>query len=270
MPDESIEVQILVETSEALKNAEEIRQRLDALKKEMFDLSSQGKQALKDVAAGMIEAKKAAQELAKVEYENLYGEVDKDFIKQQKEELTQYSKDVRTALAEALKEETEYFKQQEQLAKQASTTRKAEFKSATDDEKAQAKEAAKAQSEYAKVTQQGFGVMSAAAQQYGTRIQKIKDIIVNTAQSTGQSWDQVAQRMQKFGVSTKDINQALKELNSQTKATTQSTKIFGIEVGKLGDIGKFVFGSILGITAVTAIREIIGLFKDAAGEAIGF
>ncbi|MHA2344505.1 MAG: hypothetical protein ACXADW_21830, partial [Candidatus Hodarchaeales archaeon] len=292
MPDEGekLIIEIIAKTDEALedveklrddtvKNAEQIRDGLDKIKKEMLELSSTGKQSLKDIAAGMIqtkeealEAAKAARELAKAAGEDIsmFGDEDKDFAKEQRKELADYKKDVRTALQEALKEEKEYFTKQGRFAKEAATTREAQAKKAAQAEKKQILDAKAIQAEYVKVTKQGFGVMSAAAEAYGQRVKKIKDIIRNTAKSSGQSWDEVAQRMKRLGVPIKDINQALKELNSQTKKTTKSTKLFGFELGKLGDIGKFVFGSILGLSAVTAVREIIQLFKAAAQEVIGF
>ena len=61
--DETIITRIVIETADAIKNAAEIRENLDVIKKEMLELSSVGKQSLKDIAAGMIEAKKAAQDL---------------------------------------------------------------------------------------------------------------------------------------------------------------------------------------------------------------
>ena len=268
---ETIITRILVETSDAIKNAAEIRGNLDVLKKEMLELSSVGKQSLKDIAAGMIEAKKAAQELEavakKTSKEGMFDEEDKGFAKQQREELAKYKADVKQALGEALKEESNYFKAGEKLAKQAGKTRGEEARKAAQTE---TKAIKAAQAEYVKVTKQGFGVMSAAAQAYGQRVKKIKDIIRDTAQSSGKSWNDVAQRMKRLGVPIKDINQALKELNSQTKKTTQSTKIFGMEIGKLGKVGQFVFGSILGLGAVQILRSIIGKFKEAAQEVIGF
>ena len=55
--DETIIARIIFENAEALKNAADMRDGLDALKKKMLELSSLGKVALKDLAEGLIKEK---------------------------------------------------------------------------------------------------------------------------------------------------------------------------------------------------------------------
>lgn len=57
---------------------------------------------------------------------------------------------------------------------------------------------------------------------------------------------------------------AVTQAQNEIKSATSSTKVFGVEIGNMGDIAKFVFGSVLGVTAVTVLRNIINYFKEAA------
>jgi hypothetical protein len=258
MADEEIRVEIIIEDEEAIRGADELRDRVDDLKKRLLELSIAGKQSLDDIAKSM-------RDVAKIKVEGKF-ETDEEAQKAQSEATKEFKDNLKTALTEAKREQKEFFDEQVRLSTQASKTRQQQAKAAAAAEKAELVKLRNAHREYVKVSQQGFGVMSSAARQYGQTIQRIRNIITQTAQRTGQSWQQVAQRMQQLGVPTMQINQALKQLN--TASTQAQGGLQGLiqRLGNLGNVGQFVFGSVLGFTAVTVLHRVTRAFVDFAKE----
>jgi DNA repair exonuclease SbcCD ATPase subunit len=132
------------------------------------------------------------------------------------------------------------------------------------------KQAKAAQTEYEQVTKRGYGEMSPLAQQYGQQVKKTAQIIQSTAQRAGQSWQQVTQRMARLGVPIRQINNALQQLNAQTKQTATGVGGLTSKVSSLGNVGKYVFGTVLGLSAITALRDIARGIKEAAEAALDF
>ena len=60
------------------------------------------------------------------------------------------------------------------------------------------------------------------------------------------------------------VDQEVKKLEQSAKQTGKSFKLFGKDIGSVGDIAKFVFGSILGVGAVQVLRSLINFLKEAA------
>jgi hypothetical protein len=63
---------------------------------------------------------------------------------------------------------------------------------------------------------------------------------------------------------------ATKHLKQTQDETTKSMRLFGREIGNVGDMARLVFGSILGVTAITALRNIIRFFQEATKEGLEF
>ena len=305
--DQTIKVVIEIDDSQTLKAAANIRNETDRMIVKLQELSIEGKQSLEDVAAGMIKAAEAAKEATK-ELDALGG---KPKLSIEEQIATRAALDeeialVKKALREATKERTEYFKSQDKLAKESAEIRKQQVKEVSEAEKTALKESQAAQKEYAKITQQGYGVMSAGAKAYGQIIQKTRKVIEESVKRSGKPFQEVAERMRQLGVPAQQINQALKEMRRdgqqavdvlnklrninlaatkvQFEQTRDATVAFlnamkGINtatqpfnerlrgmvsgLGNLGQVGQFVFGSVLGIGAVQAIRQIIDVFREA-------
>jgi phosphohistidine phosphatase SixA len=239
--------------------ADEIRDRVEDLKQRLLELSIAGKKSLEDTARAM-------REVADITADVKGIEDDDEARKARSEATNEFKTDLKTALAEVKQDQKSFYDEQKRMSTEASKVRQQQVKAASAAEKAELVKLRNAHREYVKITQQGFGVMSNAARQYGQNIQRIKNIITQTAQRTGQSWQQVAQRMQQLGVPTMQINQALKQLN--TVSTQAQGGIQGLiqRLTNLGGVGQFVFGSILGFTAITVLQRVTRAFVDFAKE----
>jgi hypothetical protein len=141
-------------------------------------------------------------------------------------------------------------------------------KANTDRQKRELQSLRKAHTEYVKITRQGYGEMSKAAQQYGQQINRIRQQIQQTAQRTGQSWNQVAESMARTGTPVKQINLALQQLNTQAQQTTGRFGGLLQRITGFGNISKLVFGGIIGVTAVQAFQRATQAFMDFAKEIV--
>jgi len=265
--DETIITRLIVETDEAMRKMEEIREMVDSLKLEMQALAKEGKQPLQDAAKAMKElaeaGKKAQQSIIAKEKAKFIGDRDAEKIKNAQEKLKEYEnvlKRLPQAFQEARKEESLYSKQQAKAITEISAKRKQSLKTEQD----ALRQMKAAQAEYTRITKQGYGVMSSQAQQYGQQIQKTAQIIQRTAQRTGQSWNQVGQRMARLGVPIQQINTALQQLNTQTQQSATGLRGMVSNIGNLGTIAKGVFGGIIGFGAVQAVQRLTRAFLDLA------
>ena len=101
---------------------------------------------------------------------------------------------------------------------------------------------------------------------FRAQVEQAKRDIKDLSQQSGQNFRVVGTAIKSMvdeGMKVKAVTQAMRELNQETKQS-------GDSFSGLGTVGQFVFGSVLGITAVTAIRKIIDLLKQAAEAGIEF
>jgi len=90
--------------------------------------------------------------------------------------------------------------------------------------KQQTAQATAAQREWEQATKQGLSQMSAQATAYGQSVGKTSQIIQQTAQRNGQSWQQVAQRMVQLGVPINLVNNAMKQLGQTAQQVANTIK----------------------------------------------
>jgi hypothetical protein len=126
------------------------------------------------------------------------------------------------------------------------------------------------------------------AKAFREQVDALKQRLQELAKQSGQSFKDIAEGMKRartaeltdaFGkVDTKGVQQfnkaltvalresekAAKDLDKELKQKPKDTKAAGSAFGQLGDAAKYVFGTIFGITAITAIRDLI----QAMGELI--
>src|SRR4030067_530268 len=209
MADEDIVIRFFAITDDAVKNAEKIRDLIDQIKTKALQSSSEQKVALKDLETSWISLAKAqkAAEIKEIKKTPITPLVSKENVQAQVQAVAkQYDEmiaRIRVAFKEAQSEEQKYFagqatlikesqKQQQEATKQsvedAKTAAKEKLalikndvafrkeleKQAQAEIKAQTKEAIATANEYARVTKQGYGVMSEGAQKYGVQIQAEK------------------------------------------------------------------------------------------------
>lgn len=110
-----------------------------------------------------------------------------------------------------------------------------------------------AAAEWAAVTKQGYGVMSAAAQQYGQQVMQIAQQIKATSAQTGQSFQQVAQNMVAAGTPIKQVNAALK--------TLQTTAISAGSVFQ--NLGRIILSAFGIYSVVQLFRTFINYLREA-------
>lgn len=86
------------------------------------------------------------------------------------------------------------------------------------------------------------------------------------------SWENIdfATGLQAEAPSAQAFKQALGELNDEIIDTSKSTNNFSGALGQLGEIGQFVFGTILGVTALKVLQDVIQYFKQAVEEGRNF
>lgn len=121
-----------------------------------------------------------------------------------------------------------------------------------------------------------------------TRTQKLKQLIQDWANITGNSTNKVAGAFKILADEVKKgdagfvtsannlikVDQALTPIPTKLKEAGEAagegpTGLAGA-FSKLGTIGQFVFGSVLGITVVSTLKNIIEFFKQATAEALEF
>jgi hypothetical protein len=271
MADEEIILELSVEANEFVQKILEIRGITDDTTKQLAKFATAYKTSFKEAAKAIIDLKKETLDLeAKAQKAGELLPEQKRSAAERAKELSKFTADIKESLAELTRADREYYKKQDALANASTKSRLKEIQEKVKAQKAALKAAAAAQREYNKITKQGYGVMSAAAQQYGQQIQKIQGIIQRTAQSSGQSWQQVGQRMSKLGVPIQQINTALQQLNTQTKQTTTGLQGFISKLGGLGNIARYVIGGSLGLVAIRVLRQLVDYFKQATQAAIDF
>lgn len=99
-----------------------------------------------------------------------------------------------------------------------------EEKATADLQKKNLAELTRAQQEYEKVSLQGYGRLSPAAQQYGDAVQHIKNTILAQAQTGGQTYQQIAQQMSQAGVGANVLKTALEEIKREETAVAEAAK----------------------------------------------
>lgn len=110
--------------------------------------------------------------------------------------------------------------------------------------------------------QKHYALSGQAAVDYAKRIDDIKRKIQEIAKTTGVSFKAAAESLKgTFNVS--EVNEGLKQLTATTGGTTQA-------FGGLGNVAQFVFGSVLGLSAVNVLRNIVKYLQDAAQAGVEF
>lgn len=100
-------------------------------------------------------------------------------------------------------------------------------------------------------------------------IELYKQQILEVRKTSQESFQNIAESIRRTswfqlgGGDTKALSIAVKELEKDSGGLVA-------QFSALGDISKFVFGSILGITAVTAVRDLINVLKDAIKKGLEF
>lgn len=103
-----------------------------------------------------------------------------------------------------------------------------------------------------------------AAEAYRQKIDSLKKSMLEMKQQQGTSLQDASKGLAMAGKGTPtELNQALKELTKETENTQGA-------FGKLGSVSSFVFGTVLGFTAITVLRNLIGALKDAAQAGYDF
>lgn len=241
MADQTIIIQYVVDAQKALEDAQKMREIINQTKADVATLAQTAQTSFKDLGRAMIKefqalkndsaGKKALGDFLKIDPDTIQSATAFAQARQRAISL------VRTAVQEL---------GQEERAQAAATARTAV--------QARSQEAM-AMREYEKITKQGYGVMSAAAQAYGAQVAAVKQQIVTQAQASGQTYQQVAQQMQAAGASANTLNSALKQLNTSGKQT-QGT------MGGLAQAIQYAFVTVLGLNAVNAIREAIAALGE--------
>ena len=265
--DELIITRLIVEADEFIQGVTKSRDQIEQFKLELRELSVESGKSLKDIGAEWL---KLAEQKKKALAAKIPGGEEGEFgFETQKEELAQYVeqiKNLRKAIGEAQKDESLYSKQQAKQIAENTALRKQQSQGIIKDSTA----SKAAQAEYVKITRQGYGVMSVAAQQYGQQVQKTAQVIQSTAQRTGQSWQQVGQRMTQLGIPIQQVNAALQQLDTQAKQATTGVGGLTSKISGLGGAAKYVFGTVLGLSAITALRSLIRFLTEVTERFIDF
>lgn len=315
MADEEIRVLITIEDADALQKAKDFQNQVDILKSQLQSLANTSNRSFESLAEGM---RRAAEEAKNLKLDDLNASVelgeapDPEEVKAINDAYRETLKTITAALREAKNEQKEFYKQGADLAKQSAKEQSEASKNLVADQRA-----------WEQATKQGLSQMSAGATQYGQNVGKVSQIIQNTSQRTGQSFQQVATRMtqlgtpinlvnnamkqlnttvqqtanniqkiaqntgqsfqqvanqlRSFGVPLNTINAALTQLSSQTQQTSGGLRGFLSRITNLtsgitglGTVGKYVFGTVLGLTAINVLRDLGRGIKEAAEAALDF
>lgn len=239
MADETIIIQYVVEADKAVSDAERMREIVNQSKADIRALAAEGRASFKDLGRSMIESFKSMS-IKDADKLGAFLKIDPESLKQQSE-FTRARQEAISLIRQSVTELG-----QEERAQAAQSAQAV---------KAAKQQEANAQREYERITKQGYGVMSQAAQAYGQQVAQVKQQIVTQAQSSGQTYQQVAQQMQQAGTSATVLNSALKQLNTQA---TQNKSTFQ----NLGGAIQYAFVTVLGLNAVNAIRSAISSLND--------
>src|SRR3990167_3481819 len=116
----------------------------------------------------------------------------------------------------------------------------------------------------AQTAKQFGGDATAAAIAYRQKIDQIKVALQQMAAQNRISLQDAAKGMTISGqANVSQTNQALREMTKESQGA-------GGALSSLGSIGSFVFGSVLGLTAISVIRRLIGVLKEVSQAAIDF
>jgi hypothetical protein len=262
---ETIEIVYVVRADDAIANAEKMRSSINAIKTDIQNLASQSSASFREMAEGMKKAFGTEQmaaiadhrkKISSIRTSDLTAEDKVTKIAPIKEEIAQriaawreYKQFVGKALAELNAAESQYNKESIAREKDKSAQKKAIIK----DEKA-------ALEEYIRAQKQGE-VMSPAAQKMGQEVQNLKAKIFELAAQNNKSFNQIGQDIINRGEQpVRKVIQAIRELNAETQKVSKGG-ILGF-FQNLGSVGQFVFGSVLGLTAVSALRNLVREFQD--------
>ena len=277
--DETIVTRFLVEGADTIAYAKQLRVEINAAKKDLKKWSMEGKSSFKDIADGMKDTYAASERLKASLSKSL-----EDPYKEAEENIKRYNKVVTASLQEINQEENALFKatqaRQKEKAKLAEEAAKKEAqasKAVVDKRKAdldsQKKQEAdyysfiKAQEDAKKATlKEGFDVQQREIKQQIILQKELGNTINRMSKESGKSFKEVGEDLKKAGIDAKMVDREVKQLEKSTKNAGKSFKLFGQDIGSVGDIAKYVFGSILGISAVQVLRSIINYLKEAAIE----
>ena len=96
----------------------------------------------------------------------------------------------------------------------------------------------------------------------------IKASMTNMAQVSGKSITEVGAQFKReagtMGGTSAEVKTRIQAINQAMKELKPTTKNVGQSFSELGTIGKYVFGTILGINAIQVLQSIIGYLKQAA------
>lgn len=276
---EIIEVVYVVRADDAIANAERMRSSINAIKTDIQNLASQSGASFRELAEGMKKAfgseqmaaiADARKRISAIRTSDLTAEDKTAKIAPIRAEIDariaawrEYKQFVNKALEELNAAERKFVKESVTRDKERSAQRKAFLK----EEKDVLQQYITAWRESQKTGE--MGVMTKQAQEMGAKIQDLKQQIVAYAQQNGVSFNKAAQDIYNKGtVPINQMRQAVRELNAEMKNTSAGGGgILGF-FQNLGTVGQFVFGSVLGITAISVLRNLVNWFKEVA--AAGF
>ncbi len=264
-----IEIEYVVRADTAIANAEKMQSSINAIKVDIQQLAASSEASFANIAAGM---KKAFSEDVSSKIKDIKKnlalatatEVDpfklamakgtaRDEIKELLAARREYNEYVTKALAQINAAEVQYSK--ESIARE---------RDKTNQKKTLLKEEKAAFDEYVRAQKTG-SVMTPAAQAMGQEIQKLKSEIATLASQNNKSFNQIGQDIVNKGEQpVKKVTQAIRELNAETQKVSKGG-ILGF-FQSLGTVGQFVFGSVLGMTAITAIRNLVRGFQELIKE----
>lgn len=220
--DEEIRIRIRVEDAGAVETTLEIRAAMEELTRSARAVATELNETLPVAFAGVradkIEELTDALEQARgiLKQERSASPIDEDavtraenLVKELTNELNIYKKAGSLAYTEVRQEATKFSQVLSNLGKV---------------QRASTESSITAQREWEKATKQGLSQMSAAANQYGVSVGKVSQIIQNTAQRSGQSFQQVANHMTQLGVPINLVNSAMNQLNATVQQVANNIK----------------------------------------------
>jgi hypothetical protein len=287
--DQELRFRLIADASQEIQEMIRVREATKKMTEEILDYGRQAKITFKDVAQGLINLK--AEELkattfgaggkfdaaleqlkASQKYKDVAGDIGmgvstkqakmesdlrKQYIKDDKDALSSYAAEVKRAYGEIGKTLLDT----NVLATQASKERSAS-------EIANIKGIEAAQKEYLASYKNGNVVMTDAAKQQGAILTNLATQIKSTAEATGQSYAQVATQMVQTGTPINTVNNAMKLLGDETKKTSEGFKLFGLNLGQIGNIAKVVMTSLFGVYSIVQLLRLgLQFFKDASQSA---
>jgi hypothetical protein len=106
------------------------------------------------------------------------------------------------------------------------------------------------------------------------KVQRLKQLILDMARTSGKSIETVVAEIRKmdaaFAGTSKSVLNLASNMAKQQMFPTQQASGFTSALSSLGSVGQFVFGSVLGVSAITVLRKVIDFFGQATDAAIKF